>query len=94
MSTVKHLLQWLILGSKGGETRTKIILTLEKKPMNANLLSKKLEMDYKTIQHHLKILEKNQLINSVGNKYGQIYVLSPQLEQEYDLFKKMIGGND
>jgi len=93
MSTVKHLLQWLILGSKGGITRTKILTTLNEKPMNANNLSKKLEMDYKTIQHHLKILEQNQLINSIGNKYGQIYVISTQLEEEYDLFKKMIGGN-
>jgi predicted transcriptional regulator len=94
MSTVKHLLQWLILGSKGGETRTKILLLIKKKPLNANNISKELKMDYKTIQHHLLILEKNQLINSVGNKYGQIYVISPQLEEEYDLFKKMIGGND
>jgi predicted transcriptional regulator len=94
MSTVKHLLQWLILGSKGGETRTKILTTLKEKPMNANNLSKKISMDYKTITHHLKILEQNQLINSVGNKYGQIYVISTQLEDEYDLFKKMIGGND
>jgi predicted transcriptional regulator len=94
MSKVKQILQWLILGSKGGDTRKQIILTLAKKPMNANALSKKLSFDYKTIQHHLLILEKNELITKVGNKYGQVYFISGELEDNFDLFKKLIGGND
>lgn len=94
MSQVKQILQWLILGSKGGDTRKKIILEIKKKPMNAHALSKKVLMDYKTIQHHLKILEDNNLITKLGGKYGSVYFISVELEDEFELFKKMIGGND
>jgi predicted transcriptional regulator len=94
MSSLKQILQWLILGSRGGETRKLILLTLKQKPMNANALSKKLSFDYKTIQHHLLVLEKNDLITKVGEKYGQVYFISVELEDNFELFKKMIGGND
>ena len=94
MSSIVHILQWLILGSKGGETRKQILLTLKKKPMNANALSKKLFFDYKTIQHHLAILEKNELLTKIGERYGQVYFISVELEDNFELFKKMIGGND
>jgi predicted transcriptional regulator len=73
MNSIKQILQWLILGSKGGKTRGKILLLINKKPLNANLISKEIKMDYKTIQHHLNILEKNSLITKVGEKYGQVY---------------------
>jgi predicted transcriptional regulator len=94
MSSIVHVLQWLILGSKGGETRKQILLALKQKPMNANVLSKKLSFDYKTIQHHLLVLEKNELITKIGEKYGQVYFISVELEDNFELFKKMIGGND
>ncbi|MDD3160128.1 MAG: ArsR family transcriptional regulator [Candidatus ainarchaeum sp.] len=94
MHSIKHLLNWLILGSKGGETRKKILLILKKKPMNNNNLAKEINMDYKTVQHHIKILQENQLISSIGNKYGQVYIISQLLEDEIDLFKKMIGDED
>jgi predicted transcriptional regulator len=88
---IKHILNWLILGSKGGQTRKNILRILKKKPMNNLSISKELKMDYKTIQHHLKVLKDNQIILAVGNKYGQVYVLGPVLEDEIELFNKIIG---
>jgi predicted transcriptional regulator len=93
MNSIRQILQWLILGSKGGKTRQKILLLINKKPLNANLISKEIKMDYKTIQHHLNILEKNMLITKVGEKYGQVYFISIELENEFEYFKKMIGEN-
>ena len=58
MPAIKQILDWLIFGSKGGETRKRILLLLKKKPLNANALTKAMEMDYKTIQHHLNILKE------------------------------------
>ena len=88
---LKYLLGWLIAGTKGGITRSKIIESLKEKPQNANQLTILLEMDYGTIRHHLKILKKNRIITSIGNGYGNTYFLSPELEENYDLFKEIMN---
>jgi DNA-binding transcriptional ArsR family regulator len=57
---LKYLLGWLIAGSRGGLTRAKIIEELRENPQNANQLANSLGMDYRTIRHHLKLLQKNR----------------------------------
>ena len=92
--TVKYLLGWLIAGTRGGPTRAKIIEVLKESPQNANQLATTLKMDYKTMRHHLEVLEKNRMITSVGDRYGATYFLSQTLEENYTLFeeiKKKIG---
>lgn len=59
---------------------------MKEQPMNANQLATKLAMDYKTIRHHLSVLLKNHLILEVGEGYGAMYFLSPELEQNYEEF--------
>ncbi len=65
---MEKLLWWLIAGTKGGITRAKIIRTLHDRPYNAHQLAKKLDLDYKTIQHHIRVLIKNGIITSSGEK--------------------------
>ena len=84
---MKKILWWLIAGTKGGINRARIINELNERPYNAHQLSEKLELDYKTVRHHIKILEENKLITSTGEKYGTMYFLSSQLEDNYKLFK-------
>ena len=86
---MKQLLYYLILDTKGGQTRGKIIDTIKKKPMNANQLASELNLDYKTIQHHLKILIKNNLLKTFNNDYGTVYFLSDYLEQNINLFNEI-----
>ena len=50
------------------------------KPRNTNQLSQELGLDYKAVQHHMKVLEKNNIVSKVGEKYGAIYHLSNFLE--------------
>jgi DNA-binding transcriptional ArsR family regulator len=93
MSTQRHLkyiLGWLIAGTKGGVTRAEIIKALRDKPLNANQLADLLKRDYRTIRHHLDVLEKNRLITSAGESYGVTYFLSPDLEQNYTLFEEIL----
>jgi DNA-binding transcriptional ArsR family regulator len=85
------LLGWLIAGTRGGVTRAKIIETLRENPQNANQLANMLEMDYRTIRHHLKILQKNRIITSAGNGYGTTYFLSTELEENYGLFEEIVN---
>jgi len=89
--SLRYLLGWLIAGSRGGATRAKIIETLKETPQNANQLANQLGMDYRTIRHHLKVLEKNRLITTAGEGYGTTYFLSPALEENYVLFEEIVN---
>lgn len=89
--SLKYLLGWLIAGTRGGPTRAKIILALKETPQNANQLATLLKMDYKTMRHHLEVLEKNKMITSVGDRYAATYFLSQTLEDNYVLFEEIMN---
>lgn len=85
--SIKHLLQWLIAGTRGGVNRALIIHAIREEPKNANQLSSILEVDYRTVRHHLEVLEKNKLITSMGDRYGKMYFLSNELEENFVIFE-------
>jgi len=86
---LKYVLGWLIAGTRGGITRAQVIRALKETPQNANQLANLLEMDYRTIRHHLEVLEKNRIITSAGDRYGLTYFLSPEMEENYALFEEI-----
>jgi DNA-binding transcriptional ArsR family regulator len=88
---LKYLLGWLIAGTRGGVTRAKMIEVLRENPQNANQLANTLEMDYRTIRHHLKLLEKNRIVTSAGDGYGKTYFLSSELEENYVVFEEIVN---
>jgi len=88
--SLRYLLGWLIAGTRGGATRARILKALKEAPYNANQLANHLGMDYRTIRHHLKVLEKNRLITAAGEGYGTTYFLSPALEENYALFEEIM----
>ena len=76
----RTLLLYLFTSTRGGFTRLRIIIHLLDQPYNTHQLSKKLDLDYKAVQHHMKVLEKNNLVSKIGEKYGAIFHLSNFLE--------------
>ena len=88
--SLKYLLGWLIAGTRGGATRARIIATLKETPQNANQLATQLGMDYRTIRHHLRVLEKNRIITAMGEGYGVTYFLSPAMEENYGVFEEIL----
>ena len=88
---IRQLLGWLIIGTKGDKTRSQIIKTLKKSPQNSNQLASLLKVNYKTIRHHLTVLEKNKLIISAGDHYSTAYFLSELMEENYGLFEEITG---
>ncbi len=89
---LKYLLGWLIAGTRGGPTRAKIIEILKENPQNANQLASSLGMDYRTIRHHLNVLQKNKITTSVGEGYGMTYFLSQTMEENYSVFEEILKG--
>ena len=87
----KYLIGWLIAGTRGGISRAKIIQALNQAPQNANQLANLLGMDYRTIRHHLQVLEKNRLVTSAGEGYGTTYFLSQVMEENYALFEEIVN---
>jgi predicted transcriptional regulator len=91
MREVERALYWIIAGTMGGNNRARIIKELLKKPQNTNQLSKALNLDFKTIQHHLKVLEKNKIvIYKGGGGFAKIYFPSQMLEDNIDSFNKLL----
>ncbi|MDI9619392.1 MAG: winged helix-turn-helix domain-containing protein [Candidatus Nezhaarchaeota archaeon] len=87
----KYLVGWLIVGTKGGLTRARIIQALKNGPKNANQLANALGLDYKTVRHHLEVLVKNGMVLAVGEGYGTTYFLSETMEKNYPLFEEVLG---
>ncbi len=71
--------------------RAKIIRILNDEPMNANQLTGMLEVDYRTVRHHLDVLEKNGVITPMGERYGMMYFLSPEMEENYPVFEEILN---
>ncbi|TLY06998.1 MAG: winged helix-turn-helix transcriptional regulator [Thaumarchaeota archaeon] len=87
----KRLLWFVFMGSKGGLNRIRLISVIRKKPLNANQLAKEMGLDYKAIQHHIGVLEKNNLITRVGDKYGANFFISTFLEVNLDVFDEIVS---
>lgn len=82
----KYLFGWLNVRNKGTANRTKIIKTLHETPQNANQIATTLKVDYKTVRHHLEVLEKKRLVTSAGEKYCKTYFLSRIMEDNFLAF--------
>ena len=86
----KRLLWFVFTGSKGGLNRIRLVSIIKKTPLNANQLAKELGLDYKAIQHHVNVLEKNNLITRVGEKYGAVFFISTFLEVNLETFDEIV----
>ena len=86
------ILFWrLFVGSKGQTNRIRIMSVLRKKPRNRNQLATELGVDYKNIQHHIKVLEGNNLVTKSGNQYGLIYCVSAFFENSEAVFDEIVA---
>jgi len=82
---------WLLfVGSRGRINRIRIMSALRKRPINRNQLATELGMDYKVVQHHMKILEGNNLVRKIGNHYGAVYCVSAFFENNETVFDEIV----
>jgi len=90
----RKLLLYLFTSTRGGFSRLRIIIYLLDAPCNTHQLAKRLDLDYKAVQHHLKVLEKNNMVSKIGEKYGAIFHLSNFLEIHIDALDEAIEKLD
>jgi len=53
---------------------------------NANKIAEMLLLDYKTVQHHLKVLRENNVIKSDSDGYGAEYKLTDYFMANFSVF--------
>ncbi len=80
----QKLLSHLIQYTRGGRTRASILKQLSERSHNANQLAIVLNMDYKTIRHHLDVLIKNGIITKINDGYSDLYFISNNIEMDFN----------
>ncbi len=95
MPTLKQKLLYLILGQKGGNNRARILKLLKERPYNINQMAEKMDVNYRTIKHHIEMLERNDIVSgSKTGGYGEVYYLIPKLEEDEKLFEDLMRKVD
>lgn len=83
---------WYVLtGTRGGTNRARILRALQERPRNANQLADELNLDYKTVRHHLDVLVENDIVEASGEEYGAVYLPSDRTERNWDLVEGILA---
>ena len=78
-------------GTRGGPNRAEILKALRERPLNANQLASTVHLDYKTVEHHLRVLKENGLVTSSEGTYGAVLFLTPVVEEAWPIVEEIWG---
>ncbi|MFB6235155.1 MAG: ArsR/SmtB family transcription factor [Halopenitus sp.] len=86
---------WYVLtGTRGGKNRVRLLRALSERPRNANQLAEDLDLDYKTVRHHLDVLMENGVVENSGEDYGAVYLPTGQVRQHWDTVENIFEEVD
>ncbi|PSQ19509.1 ArsR family transcriptional regulator [Halobacteriales archaeon QS_8_65_32] len=91
---MEAVLWYVLTGTRGGANRVRILRALDDRPQNANQLAEALELDYKTVRHHLDVLRDNDVITDSGDDYGAIYLPTDQARHHWGTIERIIEEVD
>lgn len=81
---------WQVLaGTRGGPNRARILRALDERPRNRNQLADDLDLNYKTVDHHVEVLEDNDLVECAGSDYGAIYLPSDRAQAHWETIEEI-----
>ncbi|MFB6073413.1 MAG: winged helix-turn-helix domain-containing protein [Haloarculaceae archaeon] len=84
----------LLASSRGAPTRVRIVRALEERPRNPNQLADALDVDYTTIRHHLDVMTENGIVESSGDDYGAVYLLTDRVEAHRETLEEILDTVD
>ncbi|PSP61421.1 ArsR family transcriptional regulator [Halobacteriales archaeon QH_8_64_26] len=87
---MEAVLWYVLTGTRGGANRVRILRAIEDRPRNANQLAEALDLDYKTVRHHLDVLQENGIIESSGDDYGAIYLPTDQARHHWEVIERIM----
>jgi DNA-binding transcriptional ArsR family regulator len=86
---------WYVLtGTRGGTNRIRLLRAIDERPRNANKLAEALDLDYKTVRHHLDVLAENNVVHASGDEYGAVYLVTDAARTHWDTIETIIEGAD
>jgi DNA-binding transcriptional ArsR family regulator len=91
MRTRKQVLWWLFSGTRGAYNRAAIVQAISHEPQNPHQLSQSLGIEYKTVRHHLGVLEKNRVVEGLGADYANSYFLCELDQDERALLNALLS---
>ncbi|NIC00613.1 winged helix-turn-helix domain-containing protein [Halobacterium sp. R2-5] len=82
---------WYVLtGTRGGPNRVRILRAVAERPRNANQLAEDLDLDYKTVRHHLDVLVDNDIVEASGDDYGAVYLPTDAVRDHWDTVEEIM----
>lgn len=82
---MNHNIEYLASTMRGGTNRIKILSALISNAHNPNQLSRELNIEYKTVLHHLKVLKENEIVSEkkLGKKIN-VYEVKEEVKGEVE----------
>lgn len=88
-----ELFSSVFTGMGGRYTRLRILCAIVEVSMNSFQISKKLNLDPKTVSYNLKVLQKHNLVAREGDGYGDLYspaeIVKSNLPTLYAVIRKV-----
>jgi DNA-binding transcriptional ArsR family regulator len=80
----------LFIGTTGGKTRAALLRTVMDRPMNAQQLAGALGLDYTTVRHHLRVLERGGVVLCESHSYGRLYFPTAKTESRWPALQTIL----
>jgi DNA-binding transcriptional ArsR family regulator len=87
---MEAVLWYVLTGTRGGANRVRIVRALDERPRNANQLAEDLDLDYKTVRHHLDVLTENDIVRSSGDDYGAVYLPTDRARANWETVEEIL----
>lgn len=87
---MEGVLWYVLTGTRGGPNRVRILRALAARPRNANQLAADLDLDYKTVRHHLDVLEENDVVRDSGDDYGAVYLPTDRTRHHWSVVEEIL----
>jgi DNA-binding transcriptional ArsR family regulator len=91
---MEKALWYLLVGTRGGQSRVQLIRAIEERPRNANQLSEVVDLDYNTVRYHLDTLLEHDVVEKGGDDYGALYFLTDRFEHHREAFEEITEAMD